>query len=574
MQSEVIHSEHALNSPVFTIKTEASGIGINPKQFWEQLRYFYRSAKLPKGYKSQKLQSVFKSILSTEKIAQEKKSPQKLLNILDEQIAAYQAEINDQFKQKSNTLITSLQDLLVVDGKEQSIGEVYDFASDVIAFDKLSGLIPQTEGRQLTKSRSKRLISVLDRLKKGLKYLEGTMATVMIDSVAEQESKALSHCEVITTQEDLLSGVGENVRKEMDQFIDLIKVFRMAALEVDNLYKEEVHDEYFEHFSWYQLTKAERKLFHPFIVVTKHEYLTQKLEVFSELLSTNWPINFVVLNSQVTSPTDDNVSWEDAAHRYRQELSMFAIAHRNVFIFQTAISNDHIVANGVRSCLHSTGPSLAHFLQDSDGKSISGVSTICRYFPTINYNPVITTDIEHRLDLEGNEQPTKAWPEFELALDEGIGDPTRIQLPFTYADYKALFPSKVSELLIIPPEFFRDTHLVPLHEYLQLEASQLMGKVPYILLADKEEGLYKAAVPNVWVVSCQERLDFWQLLQVIGGVEKRPEASENTPTESKQQADVLSDLKQKHEQEIEKVREEATKKATEQLIGILLKDIG
>ena len=567
MQSEVIHSEHVLNSPVFTIRTEASGIGINPKQFWEQLRYFYRSAKLPKGYKSQKLQSVFKSILSTEKIARKKKSPQLLFNILDEQVATYQAEINDQFKQKSNTLITSLQDLIVVDGKEQSIGEVYDFASDVIAFDKLSGLIPQTEGKQLTKSRSKRLISVLDRLKKGLKYLEGTMATVMIDSVAEQESKVLSHCEVITTQEDLLSGVGESVRKEMGQFIDLIKAFRVAALEVDNLYKEEVHDEYFEHFSWYQLTKAERKLFHPFIVVTNHEYLTQKLEVFSELLSTNWPINFVVLNSQVTSPTDENISWEDAAHRYRQELSMFAIAHRNVFTFQTAISNNHIVANGIRSGLHSTGPSLAHLLQDSDGQSIGGVSTICRYFPTINYNPVI----EHRLDLDGNEQPTKAWPEFELALDEGIGDPTRIQLPFTYADYKALFPSKVSELLIIPPEFFRDPHLVPLHEYLQLETSQLMGKVPYILLADKEGDLYKAAVPNVWVVSCQERLDFWQLLQEFGGVEVQ-EVKEEPQSNTADQTNLISALKHKHQQEISQLKETAVKQAAEQLLGVLLKD--
>ncbi|MEQ8680551.1 MAG: hypothetical protein RID25_12370, partial [Cyclobacteriaceae bacterium] len=84
-------------------------------------------------------------------------------------------------------------------------------------------------------------------------------------------------------------------------------------------------------------------------------------------------------------------------------------------------------------------------------------------------------------------------------------------------------------------------------------------------------GLYKAAVPNVWVVSCQERLDFWQFLQEMGRVEAQDvqEKPQNITTD---QTNLIAALKHKHEQEIRQLRESAVKQAAEQLLGTLLRD--
>ena len=245
MLSEEVQIEKEAQSPVFTIKTGTGEAGLSPSQFWEQLRHYYRTASLPKGYKHQKLVSVFQSVLGKEVAGKTAIGSQSFFQILDEEVAEYQTHINELFKQKSNDLITALQELLQVNESPQSIGEVYDFAAEVIAFDKLSGLIPETEGKQLTKSRSKRLVSVLEKLQQGLKYLEGEMATVISAETTKVDAKVLSHCQVISSKDDLFSGIEQSILEQIAQFIELIKAFRVATLEVDNTYKEDIHNDYF-----------------------------------------------------------------------------------------------------------------------------------------------------------------------------------------------------------------------------------------------------------------------------------------------------------------------------------------
>ncbi len=569
----------ALEKPlVFHIKAAVEGEEVSPEKFWDQLRNYYRTAELPKGYKHPKLVSVFSHQLAGEikdshTEAKESTSGAPLLfKTLNDGVAIYQQVISARFRQKSADLMNALKVLLKVPENQKTIGEIYDFAEEVIAFEKLSGLIPETEGKQLTKSRSQRLVRVLDMLQHGLKYLEGKLATVMIAEGMAMEHETLSHCEIITEKDDVFSKADETIREQMDHFLAIIKAFRIAELEVDGAYKEDIHNEYFDHFSWYQLTAEERRLFHPFIIVVDHAYLMANLDIYSQLLASNWPFKFIVLNNQGVSQTAEHVSWEDAAHRYRQELSMLTIAHRNVFTFQSTLQSKSTLMQGINGCLHSSGPSQAHILLPENGDKIitDRAAALSRYFPNIKYNPEADPKAGPRLSLEGNEQPMKDWPVFELTIDEGVGDGT-MELPFIYADYKAFFPSKVKELMIIPSAFYGDKHLIPLSEYLTLKPDQLIGKVPYILLADGESGLYKAAVPNVWVVSCQERLDFWQFLQEMGRVEAQDvqEKPQNITTD---QTNLITALKHKHEQEIRQIRESAVKQAAEQLLGTLLRD--
>jgi hypothetical protein len=108
---------------------------------------------------------------------------------------------------------------------------------------------------------------------------------------------------------------------------------------------------------------------------------------------------------------------------------------------------------------------------------------------------------------------------FSYQLKTSHGQPEDAQAAFTYADYKALYPEKLQELMVIPPKYESD-FLVGIDEYLSLEGNKIYGKVPFIWVVDENSQLLKAVVPNLWVTSTQERLDYWQFLQRISGVDK------------------------------------------------------
>jgi hypothetical protein len=137
------------------------------------------------------------------------------------------------------------------------------------------------------------------------------------------------------------------------------------------------------------------------------------------------------------------------------------------------------------------------------------------------------------------------------------------ELPFTYADYKAMTREKVEELYLVPENMASD-YLVPLHNFLRLGQNDLTGKVPYIWLVDEDNRMVRAAVPYMWVQSCQERLDFWNFIQELGGVNSYHVnlALANARTEwEKAKAQELSTLQAAQQKELADARAKAAGEA-------------
>jgi hypothetical protein len=572
-------------SPIYWKRSDPAP-EIEMQSFWKKLRHFYRTGEqvdAPKKAFSSALIGLLDHSTSAypftlgdaaEKvtIVLEEKAPFQLLDVL---LTKHHEENRKLFKVQLASLIEGLSKLLHINDKNTDIETLkgdYDFASELIAFDKMVDMVPHTATEKLSTARSTRLMAVVASLKEGLALFNKHEAVVVFEkyfkAVIEGASlfkKAL----LIEAEHDAFEHIQAVFNREVQAFTRLMRAYRIAQLEIEGAYQEAIHDDYFEHFSWYRLLADELNLFHPVILVVNQSRVFEHLTSFSRLMSSNQPIKVVVLNHELITTPSDQLSWEDASHQFRQEIAALAIAHRNVYTFQSSMADPAIVYNGMPNFLKSTAPGICHLSIPKDDISntmspalLANAANAGRYFPRIIYDPAKYSEWGRRFDLVDNIQAEEKWPNLTLKVNSDESKEIIMDVAFTYADYKAIFPEKASELMWIPVAFYSD-YLIPLNHYLQLEGENLYGKIPYIYLLDEERKLHRAAVPNVWVVSCQERLDFWCFLQELGGLN-----SYHSKVALQQKDDEIIRLLAEHKSKMDAERQQIVATAQEEAIAI------
>ncbi|MFT7589870.1 MAG: ferredoxin [Limisphaerales bacterium] len=570
------------------------------QSFWKNLRNFYRTGKQSDD-QGKALSSALLGLLDDNEnkypfilgkdgeanstaIELEEKAPYYLLDYL---VAEHHKGNRKSFKAQLNVLIEGLNKLLNIDDKSTEVQELkktYDFADELIAFEKMVNMTPKNSTETLSDTRLIRLTAVIITLQEGLNLFNEQEAILVFEkglSINIKKESLFKKTLVIEAKNNAFDHAQGLFADQMQSFASLIKAYRIATLEINGEYKEAIHDEYFEHFTWYRLRPDELNLFQPIILLVHQHYLYEHLVPFSHLMASNQPINVMVLNHELRSKPDHRISWEDASHQFRQEIAALAIAHRNVFTFQSSLDDPSAVYNGLANCLESTSPGICYLSVPKDvTKTTTSLSLIAkaenasRYFPRILYNPAKISKWGGRFDLSENIQPKEKWP--TLVLKAATNDQTEVMIDvaFTYADYKAIYPEKAKELMVIPSAYYTE-HLIPLSDYLAMDEESLYGKIPYIWLIDEGNDLHRAAVPNVWVVSCQERLDFWSFLQELGGINSY---HVNVAMKQKDQEMAIlmeaarTKMDEELQQMVEKAQEDAITKAAERLISVLLDD--
>ncbi len=567
--------------------------------YWKKLRHFYRTGETtnvpPKTASSALLSFLddgtsaypFKLGEGVGQITIDELQEKTPFYLLDSLLTQHHKEIRKSFKIQLATLIKGLNRLLHIDNKSNDIETLkgdYDFANELIAFDKMVDMVPRDATEQLSDTRLSRLTTTIATLQEGLDHFnkqEGVIGFEKeIKTVFENES-LFKKAQLVETKNDAFEHIQALFDEQVQSFTSLMKAYRIAKLEIEGEYKEAIHNDYFQHFTWYRLLQEELNLFPPIVLIVTQQYLFEHLTSLSHLLASNQPIKIVVLNHERITAPHEQLSWENASHQFRQEITTLAIAHRNVYTFQSSMIDPSIVYHGLDNCLKSTAPGICHLsvpknnnVNTASHYLISKAANASRYFPGILYDPAKYSEWGGRFDLADNIQPEEKWPIFALKANTSENKDFITEVAFTYADYKAIFPEKIKELMIIPAAYDME-HLIPLSDYLETDEAKLYGKIPYIWLIDENQELHRAAVPNVWVVSCQERLDFWCFLQELGGLnsyhakvamEQKDLEMNRLLEEQKAQMDA------ERQQFIATAQEEAIAKAAERLVSALLDD--
>jgi pyruvate-ferredoxin/flavodoxin oxidoreductase len=330
----------------------------------------------------------------------------------------------------------------------------------------------------------------------------------------------------------------------MAKMADGFKAIRMAEMELNGTYNPAEHDDQFRYFNWHQFSDEEFLLCPPVVVVggdgAMYDIGFQNL---SRALMSGKPLKIVVLDTQVYSNTGGQACTSgftgqvsDMApfgkvnagkQEIRKEIGLIGMAHRTAYVMQSTIAHPNHMIEGFIEGLMAKRPALfncytscqpEHGIGDDMGHHQAKLAVESRAYPLFRYHPDHGVKPEDCFELEGNPDMPADWPTYPLQYHEG-GRDKQMQLPMTFADFAISETRFRKHFRMAPPDTWHE-NMVPLAEYIELEAEEREGKFPFIWTVNRKQQLSRLLVDQTMVRSTEDRRDFWQMLKAIAGVDK------------------------------------------------------
>ncbi len=302
-----------------------------------------------------------------------------------------------------------------------------------------------------------------------------------------------------------------------------------------------------ENFDWRHFSDAEYALCPPVVVVGGDGAMYDiGLQNLSRALMSGKPLKVLVLDTQVYSNTggqactsgyfgqvSDMATFGKATQgkqEIRKELGLLAIAHRTSYVMQSTIAQPSHMIEGFIEGLAARRPALfncytacqpEHGIADDAGYAQAKLAVESRAYPLFRYRPDRGATLADGLDLGTNPAPDADWPRYTLRYRKH-GVDRELDLPLTFADFAASEGRFRKHFRTAPEEAWHDD-MLPLADYLELDAGAREGKFPYIwhVLPDGELG--RLLVSAELVTSCEDRRDFWRLLRGLAAPAGMPE---------------------------------------------------
>lgn len=335
----------------------------------------------------------------------------------------------------------------------------------------------------------------------------------------------------------------------MAKMAEGFKAIRMAELELAGEYNPAKHEEFFTYFNWRQFTDEEFRLCPPVVSVggdgAMYDIGFQNL---SRLMMTGKPVKVLVLDTQVYSNTggqactsgflgqiSDMAQFGKAIkgkEEVRKEIGLIGMAHRTTYVLQGSISNTTHLIEGFIEGLNARRPALfniyspcmpEHGIGDDAAEHQSKLAVESRAYPIYRYNPDKGVTPAECFDLEGNPDLDEDWPVYRIEYLDEQGNKSSIETPMTFADF-AVTEGRFRKQFRTAPRDTWNEKMVPLHEFIDLDAGDREGLFPYIWALDRKQRLIRVIPSQAVVQSAEERRDFWRMLKAIAGVRKEIDA--------------------------------------------------
>ena len=134
--------------------------------------------------------------------------------------------------------------------------------------------------------------------------------------------------------------------------------------------------------------------------------------------------------------------------------------------------------------------------------------------PVFVHDPRGGIDLHARFSLDGNRDVEKDWTEYTIEYVEN-GAKKLMKMPFTPADFAASETRFKKQFRKIT----NDANAVPVHEYIELDASAREGKYPFVYSTDDDKKLIKLEVAKTLLQLVQDRRKYWRTLQYLAGLD-------------------------------------------------------
>ncbi|NND68128.1 MAG: pyruvate ferredoxin oxidoreductase, partial [Halioglobus sp.] len=350
----------------------------------------------------------------------------------------------------------------------------------------------------------------------------------------------------------------------MAKMAEGFRAIRATELELAGKYVAAEHDEFLARFSWEQFSDEEFDLCPPVVALggdgAMYDIGFQNL---SRMMMSGKPIKVVVVDTQVYSNTggqactsgfvgqvSDMAAFGAASPgktEIRKEIGLIAMAHRTTYVMQSSIAHASHMIEGFIEGLRARRPALfnlytscqpEHGIGDDMGYAQAKLAVESRAYPLFRYHPDRGVTPQECFDLDGNPALYDDWPTYELAYREA-GREKSMTLPLTFADFAMTEGRFRKHFRTAPPDTWHD-NMRPLAEFLELDADDRDGLVPFIWSIDSKQRLSRLLLDGTMVASCEERRDFWHMLKAIARAE--PEAAVAAPDTAAVTQDVVGNI--------------------------------
>jgi len=384
-----------------------------------------------------------------------------------------------------------------------------------IDFEALSTLLRSTRrSRVAPAKRVKRLRVARKVLNSQLALLPGAASN------GKRRRRTPQRASVCTSCAEAMALFEADLRRQVDMFGAL----RMAKLELDNHYREERHDHYFETFGPAQFTTEEYRAAPPLLVFLKGDTLSDaEQSMLAKILGSDMPVK-VVLEVQQLPVSDDASAPPGTFTEWTRQIARMAISMGEVFVMQTAASHLPQLAPQIVAGLRRNGPALFCIYTAPEQprgavppylRCASAVES--RAFPSFVYDPDRGADWASRFSLAGSPQIEQAWPTHAFAYETSQGRAASQTLDFTCIDFLMLDPRFSHHFVQVPASRWH-ANMVPMAQYLELPRAETLDKVPYVYMLGPEDRVYRLVVKRGLVAFARKCLTAWRGLQALSRI--------------------------------------------------------
>ena len=303
-------------------------------------------------------------------------------------------------------------------------------------------------------------------------------------------------------------------RERLPAMAELVKAISIAELEIENRYEPLQHDHFYEQFDQEQLSTEDIAQFPCYLLVLENAQTPEIQHTILDILRSGLPFKVVAQQDDIIGDMSNVVGQQSFAVQ-GQQLARMASGLSDVFVLQASVSSLYKLRNPVLNGLNSDLPAL--FSVYCPNKPISScyleatAATESRAFPCFVFDPVPKNAINTRFKLFANPSMDQNWPIHMLDVEDLQLTRHSQQLAFTIVDFIACDKRFSTYFACIEASAWAD-NMLPVDQFINLNATARKNKVPYVQLIDQQNNIYRVLC-NIKLIDAAERcLKLWQNL--------------------------------------------------------------
>ena len=481
----------------------------------------------------------------------------------------------EQWREQLESLVRQLQDILSVDFEYSMKAKSPDYlqkatSTDDINFEAMASIMATDRlAKPLEKPRSERIQTILTTLLK--------IKPLFTSQTFTGEGGKEPPFSIRLIFEDCSSAIGAH-HSRMHIMTEFFKAVSIARLEVENRYREELHNDFFSTFNISKLTSDELALCPPVLLRLSSNSLKQgNIVELLEILGSGMPIKILLLVDELykcrqeAGPSVIHIDWP-------VRLANMAMGLNQSFVFQASISRLPFLHRGLLDGLEYAGPALfSVYTGKMETRSTlpaylaAAAAVESRAFPLFSFNPGRGQTQAERMDVSGNSLSDQEWPVESFNYKTANNEEATTELTFTLADHLLCDQRFASQFRCMPTEFWHE-NMLPLHQYLDLDEEATQTHIPYLLTVDIEGQIGKVIMARAIVELARQCSSSWRSLQESGGINNSfamnliAEQKDKLVAEMQQQVEVIEAKNTEQlDQHIGKLTEEIVQRIVAQL---------